>query len=377
MGIQAKTTFYLKNDLFNEKTVGQLANRLSLADKSIDARKFSRQVLKPFESLELKERIHWIVTVLESTLPSEFEKAVEILKKALPEPLDPSRTDDDFGHFIWVTPGEYVARHGCTSERLATSLNFLRDATMRFSSEFSIRPFLKAFPEETMRFIHDCTGADNYHVRRLASEGIRPYLPWAERVIVPHEEIVSVLNKLHSDPTRFVTRSVANTLNDLSKTNPDLVISTLKEWQKSARQEPGETTWMVRHSLRTLLKQDSASALQMLGYPLDPKFVITNQKVSKRVKIGESFYWQCHLKSSVRQQLKVLLRIGFLKANGSHSEKVFSVSDARFDRGQILEINKQQGFRPMTTRVLYPGNHYAELVVNGNTHKRIQFEVCV
>ena len=97
----------------------------------------------------------------------------------MPEPLDPTRTDGDFGEFIWVVPGEYVARYGCAREHLDVALAFLRESTQRFSAENAIRPFLAAFPDETLAFVRACSGDANYHVRRLASEGTRPFLPWA------------------------------------------------------------------------------------------------------------------------------------------------------------------------------------------------------
>ena len=106
-------------------------------------------------------------------LAPNFLEAVDVLGRALPSPLDPDREDDDFGEFIWVVPGEYVAAHGCIEEYLDTSRAFLREATMRFSSESAVRPFLKHFPEQTVAFLRDCAEDPNYHVRRWASEGIR------------------------------------------------------------------------------------------------------------------------------------------------------------------------------------------------------------
>lgn len=70
----------------------------------------------------------------------------------------------------------------------------------------------------------------NYHVRRLASEGIRPFLPWAERANVEPDETFEVMEMLKHDSTRYVTRTVANTLNDLSKIDLDKVVATLDRY---------------------------------------------------------------------------------------------------------------------------------------------------
>ena len=375
MGIKAETSFSLKDQLFNAESVGELAGRLAGVLPRFRRAAFEREVLDRFADLELKERIAWIVTVLESYLPATFTEARRALHDALPEPLDPTRTDDDFGKFIWVVPGEYVAKHGCKTEFLGESLEFLREATKRFSSEGAIRPFLKHFPNETLAFVNKCTADTNYHVRRLASEGIRPFLPWAMRAHVPVDAIIDVLDKLYADQTRYVTRSVANTLNDISRIDPARIIETLERWRREGQQQDQELGWMIRHSLRTLLKQDYPAALELLGYTTEPNFRLSKQDISKTVAVGDNFEWRATLTSLADQRLKVTLKIHYLKANGSLSAKVFAVRNGDFRKGESFEIAKRQPFRPVTTRTLYPGIHYAELIVNGKSRKKRAFNL--
>ena len=374
MAIKAKPTFSLKDQLFNADSVRKLADRLATAHADFDGRAYANDVVARFPQLELKQRIDWMVTTLESHLPAEFGEAREILLRALPEPLDPDKTDDDFGEFIWVVPGEYVARHGCTPEYRDESLDFLREATKRFSSEGAIRPFLREFPDETLAFVKDCAVDDNYHVRRLASEGIRPFLPWAERVVLDTADIIGVLDTLHADHTRYVTRSVANNLNDVSKIDPDVVVDTLGRWRKLERQEAQELGWMTRHALRTLAKTEHSPTLKLLGYATKPKIRINDIETSDRVRLGEAFTWQCTLTSLAAQKLKIGLRLHFLKANGGHSTKVFAIADKALGKGESIEIRKAQAFKPITTRTLYPGIHYAELLVNGKPLEKRSFE---
>ena len=146
MSIKAKPSFSLKDQLFNKKSVALLADNIYAIAANFDRKLFQKQVLARFPKLELKERIDWLVTTLETHLPQHFPDAVAVLEAALPEPLDPDLTDDDFGKYIWLVPGEYVAKHGCNSEHLTTSLNFLRESTKRSSAESAIRPFLQQFP---------------------------------------------------------------------------------------------------------------------------------------------------------------------------------------------------------------------------------------
>ena len=375
MAIKADKGFSLKDDLFNKQTVQELAAGIERAYPDFKRQQYTNEAVKAFGNLELKERIDFLVHNLSNHLPADYPKALKILQSALPPKLDPTKTDNDFGKFIWIVPGQFAAEHGVTQKHLQRSLKFLREATMRFSSELAIRPFLKAFPDETMTHVHSWAADKNYHVRRLASEGIRPLLPWAMRVQLPAQQVVDVLSLLHADPARFVTRSVANTLNDISKSNPELVIATLRDWQKQKQQQPKELAWMTKHAARTLLKQDHPPALSLLGYAAKPKISFAKSTATKSVAVGESFRWQTQLVSEQQQQLKINMKIEFLKNNGSYGARVFAVEDRTFNKGEILNIDKRQPFKPLTTRTLYTGKHYAELVVNGVSIDRREFEV--
>ena len=375
MGVKGESTFALKDHLFNAETVGVLATALAEAWQPFRRRAFEKSVLKRFPELELKQRIDWIVTVLEEHLPEDFATAVEILEAALPPPLDPTLGDDDFGEFIWGVPAEYVARRGCNADDLNRSLDFLYQATQRFTAENAIRPFLASFPDETLRRIELWTKDDNYHVRRLTSEGIRPYLPWAQQVKIPANTVVAVLERLQADRTRYVTRSVANTLNDLSRDEPELVLQTLANWRRLGLQRPEELSWMTRHATRTLAKQDHPGALELLGYPQAPRYALHEVRAPESVAVGEDWVFAAVLHSRMDQRLLINLKVGFLKANGKQSVKVFKVADAELARGEQLTLGKRVTFRPLTTRTLYPGVHSAELVVNGSGRWRQNFEL--
>ena len=238
MSIKASTTFSLKDQLFNPETVGELGGSIAAVAPNFDRAGFESTTLAAFPELELKERITCMVEQLTAFLPGNFEAARKILLKALPKPLDPSLTDDDFGRFIWVVPGEYIAANGVNKRFLKRSLNTLCETTKRFSAEHAIRPFLTSFPAETLAFLKECATDANYHVRRLVSEGTRPLLPWSPRVDLPQREVLTLLDTLHSDPTRYVTRSVANHINDISKSDPEAVLLRLRARRTPVR--PGE-----------------------------------------------------------------------------------------------------------------------------------------
>lgn len=242
----------LKDQLFTREKVELIAGEIKHVDSAFKADEFVTMVVARFPELELKARITWITTCLERHLPRNFRKAASALVRSLPAPADPALSDGDFGDFIYAPYAEYVAQRGCTAEDLEFSLAMLRAITTRFSAEFAIRPFLDAFPDHVLTTLLAWTGDQHYHVRRLCSEGTRPRLPWAR----------------NPDPTRYVTRSVANHVNDVPKKDPELALDTLERWRNSGLQQPREMHYVIRHGARTLRRADHPRARDLVSSPL-------------------------------------------------------------------------------------------------------------
>jgi hypothetical protein len=57
-------------------------------------------------------------------------------------------------------------------------------------------------------------------VRRRVVEPIQHSPPWASSLTLPYDVGIPLLDLLFADPTRYVTRSVANHVNDISKKDP-------------------------------------------------------------------------------------------------------------------------------------------------------------
>lgn len=377
LSIKAQTTFSLKDQLFNAESVQMLASALHRVEGTFNVEGFVSEALRQFPGLALKQRIFALVDLLEAHLPADYPAAVSWLQEALPPPLDPDLSDNDFGQFIWVVPGEYVARRGCNARDLERSLSFLAEATKRFSSELALRPFLSAFPETTLASVHQWASDEHYHLRRLASEGIRPFLPWGQRVVLPLPEIIAVLDRLQADPKRFVTRSVANTMNDVSRIDPELAVLTVARWRESTTQAPRERQWMEKHSLRTLLKNDDPGALALLGYTAAPSASLLEMHCDTQVQVGEPLSFSGRLVAHKQQRLRIHLRVYYPNVKGKLVPKVYALSDQQLLRDQELDLKKRISFKPQTTRTLYPGTHYAELVINGVAQERMPFELVV
>jgi 3-methyladenine DNA glycosylase AlkC len=251
----------LKDQLFSREKVKLIAGEIEHVHPGFPAEEFVTKVVARLPELELKARICWIATYLAELLPRDFRRAVNVLLHSLPAPVDPTRSGGDF---IYAPYAEYVARHGCTADDLEFSLAALHEITTRFSAEFAIRPFLEAFPDQVLSRLLVWAGDQHYHVRRLCSEGTRPRLPWARHLNLPYDRALPILDRLYTDPTRYVTRSVANHINDISKQNPDLALNTLERWHESRRQQPREMAYLIRHGARTLLRANHPCALQLV-----------------------------------------------------------------------------------------------------------------
>ena len=373
-----ETKFSLKDLLFNKEKIEKTSNEIFFVYPQFDKKKFTQHTLAKFPELELKERITWIAENLKQYLPDNYKKAVTMLFKSLPPPNDPTKTDNDFGDFIYAPYAEFVARYGCKKEYVQFSLNALREITMRFSAEDSIRYFINAFPDETMQELEKWSKDENYHVRRLASEGIRPKLPWSQKIIIPITKPLPILNNLFCDKTRYVTRSVANHINDISKIDPDLAIDTLDRWQKSEKQDPKEMDYIIRHALRALVKQGNKKAIEFLNFSSDPHVALTDFSIrNDPVKIGDSLEFSLTIVPQKNERLFIDYVIYFWSNKGhNNNKKVFKLKQLEVQKEKEIVLSKRHLLLAnMTTRKMYPGRHDIEIQINGKKMGRREFEV--
>ncbi len=366
--------FSLKDHLFNPEKVAVLGALLQGAIPGFDRTGFEDAVDTALPSLELKERIAHIAAVLTDHLDDDFEKAAHQLRAALPPPLDPNLGDGDFGDFIIAPLGKYVEDRGL--DHYDTSMDLLRDLTMRFSMEASVRPFIDLRPAETLHRFESWARDPNYHVRRLVSESTRPRLPWAPRIGLEVSAPIPLLDVLHADSTRYVTRSVANHLNDISKVDPDLTLGTLARWRKTGEQKPEELAWIERHALRTLIKQGHAHAMSFLGYPPEPQLDAALRIARRQIPIGDAIEFTVKLVAEDDTPLIVDYSIDFIRADGRTGRRVFKLKMLEADAGEPVELVKKHPLRrDATTYRLHPGVHRIRVLANGTCVAEGSFEL--
>lgn len=366
--------FSLKDQLFNEQKVSYLASLLEQGVPGFDRAGFESEVMSKMLDMELKERIAHIAEVLGAHLSTDFDEAADQIRRSLPPPLDPTLSDDDFGDFIIAPFGKYVEDHGL--DHYETSMGLLKELTMRFSMEGPMRAFISTYPERTLELFQEWAEDDNYHVRRLVSESTRPLLPWASRIELPVDAALPLLDQLHTDSTRYVTRSVANHLNDIAKIEPSLVYDAIRRWRRTGNQDKAELEWITRHSLRTLAKRGDPEAMKLLGYTPDPDVECVIEELTTEVRPGESVEFTVSVTADEAQALLVDYAIDFVKKSGDTRRKVFKLKHLSLKAGATETLVKRHVIRAnASTYTVYPGAHRLTILINGSPKADARFEV--
>lgn len=360
----------LKEDIYNESALKHLFGRdiLKKISQSIIAvyPSFDKvQFLGLFsklESLEMKARVHLLRDELKKLLPTDCATAFKILLKSV-------HHGQLNGFDLWPYT-EFVQTYGLDKPDL--SLKVLKKLTVLFTSEWAVRPFLKLHPEETLKFLLNCTIDKNMNIRRWASEGTRPRLPWGERLqefILHPEKTLSILDALKFDSELFVRKSVANHLNDITKDHPDFVINVLTRWKKEAESEHSlNIDWIIKHSLRTLIKEGHTGALKLIGVS-KAKIKLNRFKIKeKEISIGDRLNFEIEIQSTSNKDQKLVIDyiVHFVTANKKITLKVFKLKNSIIPARGIIKIETNHHFKKITTRNYYSGVHSIEIQINGD-----------
>ena len=359
----------LKDELFNIETVSFLSKCIKNVYLPLDEDEFINDIISPFNNLELKERIYWISKMIEKHLPDSYITTVNILLSSLVGL-------DSEGMFALAAYPDYVSTNGCSEEHLVLSLNMLGEFTKWFSAEFAIRRFINEFPEATSNKMLEWSLSDNVHQRRLASEGLRPKLPWAKGIAIDYKIGAKPLSNLYFDDVRYVTRSVANHLNDISKIDPKYVLSTLAKWKKTGKQNTKEMAYIISHSLRTLVKKGHLDTMEFLGYNTSPKIKVSNLEIENpKITIGESIKFSFDILGKKTEQLIIDYKVIYPMARNKTSEKVFKIMKIELKKDDKMTVSKKHPFRLMTTKKLYTGEYKLIIQINGSQYLEEKFYI--
>lgn len=348
---------------------------LQTLKKYLEPYSISHQKIKNYESellsLELKDRVKFIANLIKIHSPTKYAETLVSL-------LDNIENQKISQFELWPAT-EFIQTFGL--DHVEESLKAMTTLTQKFTSEFAIRPFLIQNPISIYSYLLSITEHPNEHIRRWTSEGTRPRLPWGMKLQYaidnPHAGL-EILEKLKYDSSIYVQKSVANHLNDISKDHPDLVVKTLIRWKKMAPADYEKSFQFVsQRALRTLIKDGNASALKFCGVKSDTVKIKNFKIKNSQIKIGEKLDFSFQILNSQSQKTKFILdyEIGFLRANQAHSIKVFKFKNGWINANETQHHLGRQSFKEVTTRKLYPGEHFIRIKINGVLSKKIKFTV--
>ncbi|MBU3160264.1 DNA alkylation repair protein [Clostridium frigoris] len=350
----------LKN-MYNKVFLQQFGEKVYNVYNHFDINGFITNVIDDtWIELKLMERMNRITTTLKAYLPESYDDAIDIL----------FQIDEYCEGFPYLFFPNFVAIYGKADKDFELSVLALKRFTIRSSSEFAIRPFIMHDPERMIAKMLEWSKDTNDHVRRLASEGCRPRLPWGTSLTIFKRDptmVLSVLEQLKEDPSIYVRKSVANNLNDISKDNPFVIVETVRRLIGINKY----TDWILRHGSRALIRKANPEIMKLFGYgesidrPIATRAVLSIDPPNVKIGGNCNIKYELCIREGDSIHIRIEYGIYFVRARGKTSRKLFLLSDKIVNGGQCLTGTKIHKWADLTTRKHYPGEHQIVILING------------
>lgn len=359
----------LIKDIYSLSFYEHLASIMKKAHASLQEKDFVQQVMTTdFQVMEWKERMKHTTQVVHRFLPENYVEAISVLVDTIAE----LKNEGFSGGLTYMIFPDYIETYGL--EDFKTSVTAFESITPFISCEFAVRPFIIRYGADMLTEMVKWSQHENAQVRRLASEGSRPRLPWAMAIPALKKDptpILPILENLKNDPSETVRRSVANSLNDISKDHPDILLDIAKKWMGFSK----ESDALVKHAGRTLLKQGHPQILSLYGLDLEGLKFADFQIHTPLFRMGDALTFSFKLHNTGNKSKKVRLEYGiyYKKANGNLSKKVFKISEKILEKEQQIKVERRHSFRPITTRKYYSGIHRLAVIINGVEQDTMEF----
>jgi 3-methyladenine DNA glycosylase AlkC len=327
--------------MINNRSVSVLADGLAAAWPAFPRARFTAQALTGLDGLELKARVAHVAAALHDALPLPYPQAAALVREC-------AATLDMWSG--WPAT-EHTAVQGL--DHLEAAMETLAALTPYATGEFAVRPYLERYRDDAIKIMYGWAESPDEHLRRLASEGSRPRLPWATRVgwLMTPGPTLPLLDRLRDDPSEYVRRSVANHVNDLAKDHPQVALELLAEWRAGGG---SHVERVLRHAVRGLLRAGHPEALA-----LDSPTVAVGGKLAFTVTVTAEAAGPVLLKYAVRRAgSRRVFHLGQREAGGA---------------GETFTVRKSHSFRPVTTRDEPPGPRELDVIVNGRVAATVPF----
>ncbi len=358
----------LLKDFVDRASVEAIATAVATVVDGVDSAAIVARVFDAdWQDRALKQRIRHIAVAIRTFLPTDYADALALMRKA-------GESVEAGSLSVWCF-NDFVEEYGVAEPGI--SLPALEQFTKLASAEFAVRPFIERYPDLMARQMLEWAHSHDADVRRLASEGYRPRLPWGMGLPAVKQDpssVIRVLAVLYRDESEVVRRSVANNLNDISKDHPQLAVDVLSGWGDGSE----ATSALTKHALRTLVKQGHPGALALLGFSIGAHAVIADLLVTPQSGVvGESVHVEFSVVSTGTEMQPLLIdyAVVFQNVSGTGSRKVFKGKVVRLDAGESVAMRRKISLRQMTTRRIVPGPHVVEVQVNGVVLASVGFDV--
>jgi 3-methyladenine DNA glycosylase AlkC len=363
----------LFKNIYNDKFFDTFLSSIKEITPDFNSKSFRSLIYdNEWSKRELKQRMRHISIILKKHLTDNYKENTETILKLIPV-LKKNGFKADNLEFIFFP--DFVELYGINNYEI--SIRAFEKITQFVSCEFAVRPFIIKYQDKMLNQMLIWSKHQNHMVRRLASEGCRPRLPWAMAIQTLKNNplpIIPILENLNNDSSESVRRSVANNLNDISKDNPDVTLSLINKWIGQSI----ETDSLVKHAGRTLLKQGNKEIMRLFGFGSISKIKINNFTIlTPIVKINDFLKFEFEITNTSDSTSKIRLEYGlyYQKANASLSKKVFMISEKNYQPNSNLRISRKQSFKKITTRKFHIGLHKVSLIINGIELELFDFEL--
>ncbi|QUM76802.1 DNA alkylation repair protein [Moritella sp. 24] len=352
----------LFKDIYCTAFYEQFSGVLTKALPDFDSMTFNRMIFNErFAEYELKQRMHHTAVVLHHFMPQDFRSAVIALKRIVDELRGQGIKERSIEYMCLP---DYIETYGL--EDYDSAVDGFEYVTQYTSCEFAVRPFIIGYPAKMLVQLQAWTTHESRHVRRLASEGSRPRLPWAMALPAFKKDptpLLPILTALKYDDCEVVRRSVANNLNDIAKDNSDVVVHVATLWLG----DNALTDKLVKHACRTLLKQAQPDIMALFGFQQDLIMLTEMTITTPIVKVGDKLNFDFTIENTSAQAQKLRLEYGlyYLKKNGTLARKVFKITERVIAGNTQEQITRHQSFKVISTRVFHFGTHKLSIIING------------
>lgn len=355
----------LKN-MLNHNSLRDSALVIHSVYDSFDVDGFLKTTMdETWNDLGLKARGRKITLSLGKYLPTNYIEALAVIDKVI-ERAKP---------VIGFSFPDFIEVYGQDEANWDLSVSALGKYTQFWSSEFAVRPFIIKHEKHMMAQMFAWSKHENEHLRRLASEGCRPALPWAQSLPKYKKDptpILCILEQLKSDSSSYVRKSVANNLNDISKTHPDLVVKLAKDWYG----KNPYTNWIVKHGCRTLLKRGNRNVLAIFGLDNLTAAVVESFVLKKKsISVGDEMTFSFIIATKETTKVRLEYSIDYVKSKRKRSRKVFQLSEISMKANEKKLYTRKHSFADTSTRKHYQGIHSITLIVNGMEQGTLNFEL--